>query len=128
MASRDSFELAADDIGDDVRVLVVSGEADRFRTDEVRAAIEAARADGRDVVMDLSAVSYLDSSMIAVLVAASEQGRRRAERLVVLCETPRLRRSLELKGLETILQVAGSRDAAVELARGGASPPVPGQA
>ena len=119
MAYSSSFELTPRDVGDAVRILVARGDADRFRTDEMAAAIESARRDGRNVVIDLSEVSYLDSSMLATLVAASEHGRRRAETLVVLCKTPRLRRSLELKGLEAILHLAATREEALKVLSGG---------
>ena len=111
-----SFELTPEDVGSRVRVLAVRGEADRFGTEALSSAVDDARADGRGVIIDLSEASYLDSSMLATLVAASEQGRKRSEPLVILCETPRLRRSLELKGLHGILQLAESREQALELA------------
>ena len=111
-----SFELIPEDVGSRVRILAVRGEADRFGTEAVSAAVDEARSAGRGVVIDLSEASYLDSSMLATLVAASEQGRKLAEPLVILCETPRLRRSLELKGLRTILQLAEEREQALDLA------------
>jgi anti-anti-sigma factor len=113
-----------------VRIIAVQGEADRFRTDAVSAAIEAARSEGRAVVIDLSEASYLDSSMLATLVAASERGRADGERLVVLCEAPRLRRSLELKGLQAVLRLADTREQALALAgasaEGSPGPQAPG--
>ena len=116
MATPSSFGLTTEDVGDDVQIVSLSGEADRFRTDAVGEAIDAARASGRTPIVDMSAVIYLDSSMIAALVAAGERGRRRDGALVVLCTAARLRRSLELKGLETILHLAESREQALELA------------
>ena len=118
MAYPGSFELTFEDVGDEVRVLVLTGEADRFRTEDVSRAVGAAREEGREVIIDLSAVSYLDSSMLAALVAASDQGRRRSRRLVVQCRAPRLRRSLELKGLESILHIVETRDEALQRVRG----------
>ena len=110
-----SFALTTEDVGDSVRVLVVRGDADRFRAEAVSRAIETGRADDRDVVVDLSAATYLDSSMLAALVGASEQGRRRSQALVLVVDTPRLRRSFEVKGLQTILRVTSSRDQALDL-------------
>ena len=118
MAHPGSFELACEDVADSVRIIALTGEADRLRTDEVSEAIEEARRVGRHVVVDLSAVTYMDSSMLATFVAASEQGRRRSERFVVLCESPRVRRSLEIKGLETILHLVQTRDEALASASG----------
>jgi anti-sigma B factor antagonist len=122
MADPNSFELTTEDVGDTVRIVSLRGEADRFKADEVSKALEDVRGSGRHAIVDLSAVVYLDSSMLSALVAASEQGRRRSRPLVILCETPRLRRSLQLKGLETILLLAETREQALELAAGEAAP------
>jgi anti-anti-sigma factor len=110
-----SFHLHPEDVGSRVRILGVHGEADRFRTDALSAAVAEARDAGLGVIIDLSHATYLDSSMLATLVSASEQWRRRSQPLVILCEPTRLRRSLELKGLETILTLAVSREQALEL-------------
>ena len=123
MPEQDSFELSRTDLTDRVSLLVVTGEADRFRTDAVSAAIEQVRSDDRDTIIDVSAVTYLDSSMLATLVAASEQGRRHNSPLVIVCQNERVRRSLQLKGLEAILELADDRDHALELIAAGRTPP-----
>ena len=115
MPEPDTFELIREDLTDRVSLLTVRGEADRFRTDAVSAAIEQVRSDDRDTILDVSAATYLDSSMLAALVSASEQGRRHNSPLVIVCQNERLRRSLQLKGLEAILQLADDRDHALEL-------------
>jgi anti-anti-sigma factor len=117
-----SFELIREDAGDAVRVIAVRGDADRFHAEAVSRAIQAARDDDRDVVVDLSEAAFMDSSMLATLVAASEQSRLRARELVLIVQTPRLRRSLEVKGLAGILRVADSREQALELLAGEARP------
>jgi anti-anti-sigma factor len=110
-----AFRLNKEDVGESVRVVAVRGDADRFHAEAVGRAIHAAGEDGRHVVADLSEASFMDSSMLATLVAASEQGRRRAREVVLVVQTPRLRRSLEVKGLAGILRVADSREQALEL-------------
>jgi anti-anti-sigma factor len=124
---RSSFELTTEDVGDATRIVVLRGDADRFRVDAVRRAIQAARADDRGVVVDMAETTFMDSSMLATLVAASDDSRRRGGRLVLVVQTPRLRRSLEVKGLSGILAVAASRADALDLlaAEGGESVPKP---
>jgi anti-sigma B factor antagonist len=122
MSQQDNFELTREDVTDRVSLLVLSGDADRFRTDAVSEAIEQVRSDDRDTILDVSAATYLDSSMLAALVAASEQGRRHNSPLVIVCQNERLRRSLQLKGLEAILELADDRDHALELIASGQPP------
>ena len=115
MPERDSFQLTREELSERVGLLVLTGEADRFRVDQVCDSIDQVRGDDREVVVDLSGVTYMDSSMLAALVAASEHSRRRGKPLVIVCENTRLRRSLELKGLENVLQLADDHDQALAL-------------
>lgn len=119
MPDNRSFQLITDDVDRRVRILEVHGEADRPHADALSRAVEAARADGRRVIIDLSHALFLDSSMLAALVGASHDGRRRSEPVVILCESARLRRALDIKGLRTMLEVAESRDEALERASPG---------
>ena len=125
MSAPRSFQIQPEDVEPGVRILAVQGEADRFATDAITAAVQEARDDGRDVVIDLNEASYLDSSMLATLVSASEEGRQNSQPLVILCEASRVRRSLELKGLQSILELADSRDHAIELVGAARSRPSP---
>jgi anti-sigma B factor antagonist len=115
MGEPQSFELTREDLAGGVSVLALRGDTDRPCQEAVCAAIESARCEGRDVIVDLTAASHLDSPMVAALVAATEQGRRRGEAVVVVCASERVRRSLQLKGLEPILPIAGTREGAIEL-------------
>jgi anti-anti-sigma factor len=93
-------------------VIALAGDADRFRTDEVSAAISAARKDGLDIVVDISDVAFIDPAMLSLFVSASEVAARHGESLVIVSGGPRFRRSIQIKGLETLLTVTDSRDEA----------------
>ena len=124
---RASFELSEEDVGESVRVVVLRGDADRFRAPTVTHALQRAWADDRTVVVDMSEMTFMDSSMLAALVAASDHARRRAEPLVLVVGAARLRRSLEVKGLGQLLAVADSREQALAMVqrRGDESMPEP---
>jgi anti-anti-sigma factor len=115
MGEQQSFQLTREDIADGVSVLALRGDADRICSDAVCAEIESARCAGRDVIVDLTAADHVDSPMVAALVGASEEGRRRGEPAVVVCAGEGVRRALQLKGLEPILRLAGTREGAIEM-------------
>ena len=115
MPERGSFELTTEDVGEAARIVALRGDADRHRVPEVSQALQAARADGRTAVVDLSETEFMDSSMLAAFVAASDDSRHGGGELVLVVATPRLRRSLEVKGLGGILRVADSRAHALDL-------------
>lgn len=87
-------------------VLSVTGEIDLATAPEMDAALAA--ADG-DVILDLSAVSFMDSTGIRSLVAAhrAAESADRGFRIVVGRQIERL---LEMTGLDGTLPLAGSLD------------------
>jgi anti-sigma B factor antagonist len=101
-----------------VAVVTGSGELDAFVADDLTSALRTAAQTGR-VLVDLSAVSFMDSTALGILVRAVRdvEGRRRAIRVVLPVGTAR--RIFEITTLDRVLPVAGSRaDALAELAGG----------
>jgi anti-anti-sigma factor len=91
------FSLALERPEDGTVVLVLSGELDLYRAPEIEAALaEAIGADGnRDggrcrLVVDLRSVTFVDSTMLGLLLAASRRERARGAELRILVgpETP----------------------------------------
>lgn len=101
------LELAIQ-VVDDVATVVVAGEIDLATADRFDDAL--VRACGRDgrraVVVDLSAVRYLDSSGFRVLHRAANRGRIA---VVVPTDNP-IRRAVDLAGLHALIPVLESVD------------------
>lgn len=71
------------------------------------AAIDAAEASGRvDVVVDLSAVEWVDVTGLGLLAAAHVRCERGGRRLVLVGPRPSLRRLLAVSGLRKVLHVS----------------------
>jgi anti-anti-sigma factor len=91
------------------RVLVVGGELDVSNVGELAAALDANGAAG-PVVVDLSEVTYLDSSTVEALIVCARDGA--AMRLV--CPPGSIvRRSLEILGIEHVMPLTDTLDAAL---------------
>ena len=93
------------------RCLEVSGELDLA----ARSALNAALAelldggrDGRDVTIDLSAVTFIDSTALACLVHANTEAARAGGRMVVMNPSRVVVRILHLAGLLTMLDIEGT--------------------
>jgi anti-anti-sigma factor len=104
-----------DDVASGIAVLVAEGELDAYTEPLLRRALERAELDGdRNLVLDLSAVSFLDSTALRVIVRAVRMvDERGCEARVVLPATT-ARRIFEITTLDRVLPVAGSRADAVE--------------
>jgi anti-sigma B factor antagonist len=89
------------------------GELDAFAAPEIRAAVDELAGTTR-VVADLSAVSFLDSTALGLLVrAVRELGERGADVRIVLPKGT-ARRIFEITTLDRVLPIAASREDAVE--------------
>lgn len=91
----------------------LSGEVDLSWSAEVRRAVLDALTLGRPVGVDLSAVSYIDSSGIAALVEGFQSARTRSGRFVLVSVSDAVRAVLELARLDRVFVLVASADAVV---------------
>jgi anti-sigma B factor antagonist len=106
--------LAENALADGRRVITASGELDRIELPHLKSAIQNAFSQGVvQLVLDLAEVSYLDSSVLAALIAESIDADRRGDLVVIVTGTTGIMRSLELKGLTQVMHIAESVDAAI---------------
>lgn len=90
---------------DGARVIGVTGEIDLSNADDLMETVgEAVRTGASRVVVDLSGVTFLDSSGIAVLFRLAERMRlSRQELRLVVPEGTTIRRVLELTRVTTVI-------------------------
>jgi anti-sigma B factor antagonist len=71
---------------DGATVVVVDGELDAASTPELSGPLTDALADGASVVLDLSAVSFVDSTGLHAIIDARTEADERGGRLEICCE------------------------------------------
>jgi len=107
------LEITAETIGD-AQVLCPKGEIDMARSPVLRKAIaDAMKGKPSRLVLDLSAVPYMDSSGLATLVEALQNARKGQIALALCGLTPRVRSILEIARLNTVFTLHETRDAAL---------------
>jgi stage II sporulation protein AA (anti-sigma F factor antagonist) len=95
------------------RVLIVSGELDTRSVGGLRRRLEAALSGDRpSVVVDLSAVTHMDSSGLSELLSGHQRAAALHGGLAVVVATPALRRTLEIRGVDGVLTIAATREEA----------------
>ncbi|MEA2391382.1 MAG: anti-sigma factor antagonist [Solirubrobacteraceae bacterium] len=124
LAAVDANAIALERADGGVAVVRLEGEHDIYTAPELRERIYSVISDGSPLVIDLSTATFVDSSVLGVLLGA--RGRAHAAGLgFAVCPLdglePGVKRVLEVTGLMPVLPVL-ARDAAVEAARAGPEP------
>lgn len=99
---------------DDVAIMTVSGEVDVYTAPQLRSALEErVAADQTRVVVDLSGVSFIDSTGLGVLVGRLKVLRKIGGSLRVVCTDERILRLFSITGLDRVLPIHDSVDSAL---------------
>jgi anti-sigma B factor antagonist len=111
------------DDADGTVVVSPAGELDAFTAPELRSELHGLLADvsAKRLVVDLTAVTFLDSSALGVLVGALRRLRERGGELHVVQPRPTVRRIFELTALDAVFTLHASRDEALAAARASAA-------
>ena len=103
---------------DGVRVIEASGELDRVELPYLRNALQKAFSGGPPaVILDMSSVTFIDSSTLAMLISESFEADKRGTPLGIVTGTGGILRSLELKGLMQVMHIAETLDEALAKVR-----------
>jgi anti-anti-sigma factor len=99
--------ITHEDIGDDLRRIVISGRLDTPGTDEISPRLhELAAAPIRSVIVDLSAVPYAASGAIGQLIATAQEVRARGGHMVLLASgTSAVMTSLTMGAIDRVIPV-----------------------
>jgi anti-anti-sigma factor len=111
------------DRGDGVAVVVVHGEHDVYTSPMLSDQLAELRDEGMPVVVDLTPATFVDSSVLRVLLDAKRQAEEREIGFAVALgqeDSGPVRRVLDITGLVPVLAVHGGREDAIAAARGGA--------
>ena len=115
--------IVLDDTAGDVIVVVVEGEHDIYTAPTLRERLEDALGRGGGVVVDLTAATFVDSSILGALLDARRRAQDQGQGFVVSVGAevePGVQRILDITGLVPVLPVVNRRDEAIEAARNSA--------
>ena len=104
----------------DCRLVVASGEIDAHTAPRLRTQIRTALAESevRQLVIDLSGATFLDSSALGVLIGALKLTGEREGRLDIVAPPFPVRRIFEITSLDRVLSLHDTRASALASAAG----------
>ena len=121
----ESNPIVIDDTAGDVLVVVIEGEHDIYTAPTLRERLDESLERGGGVVVDLTAATFVDSSVLGALLDARRRALESTQGFVVCVgETvePGAQRILDITGLVPVLPVMRGRDEAIAAARSDGGP------
>ena len=114
------FELSEDEIDSRTHVIAVSGEIHVSTAPQFSRRLNDAIGQGKTaVVLDLTDVTFIDSTGLSVLLNGLRRVTRRGGRMAIVCKNPTVLRLFEITRLDTTFDIVGSREEALQVVRGG---------
>jgi anti-sigma B factor antagonist len=101
-------------VPDGVAVIALEGEVDVYTSPRLKQEmVELLNKDSVKLVIDLSAVEYLDSTGLGVLIGGLKRARERNGDLRLICDNLRILRIFEITGLTKIFDIYRSETEAL---------------
>lgn len=103
----------------DTHVIDVSGELDLYSAPALKRRITDAIDDGkRQIVVDLTEATFVDSTTLGVLVGALRRLKPEGGSLSVVCPDNDVRRLFDMTGVDRIFEIYETRDEAIRAFEG----------
>lgn len=100
------FSVNTAELGGNAFVVAAAGEADMYTAPRLEQALEGVIGlGGTSVAVDLAEVSFIDSTVLAVLLRFRERFHALGGDLVVVSEDRRVLRTFEITGLDRIFTI-----------------------
>ncbi|MGZ4353527.1 MAG: STAS domain-containing protein [Gaiellaceae bacterium] len=100
--------------GDSAYVVTVGGELDLYSSPRLAAELGALTADAAEVVLDLTAVTFMDSTALGAILASARLLRDAGGRLSLVASGASTRKLLALVGVDRVLPVYETAERALE--------------
>jgi anti-sigma B factor antagonist len=110
-----NFEIKTEKLREDAYVISLAGEVDLYTAPEFKQQLlEVVGQGGKNVVVDLSNTTFIDSTTLGVLVGGIKRLRPNGGRLSLVCDDRNITKIFEITGLDKVFPIYATRDEAVE--------------
>ena len=109
-----NFDISTEHLGDGLYVIALSGEVDLYTAPEFKQELLDAISNGaKEVVVDFSKTTFIDSTTLGVLVGGVKRLRTNEGQLSLVCSDRNITKIFEITGLDRVFSILGTRDEAV---------------
>ena len=115
-----NFDVQTEKVDDSTYVIALGGEVDLYTAPEFKQQLlDVIAKDARDVVVDFTNTTFIDSTTLGVLVGGVKRLRTNEGQLSLVCSDRNITKIFEITGLDRVFTIYPTRDEA--LAKTGAS-------
>ena len=115
-----NFDVKTDKVDETTYVISLTGEVDLYTAPEFKQQLlDVIGQGGKDVVVDFSDTTFIDSTTLGVLVGGIKRLRTNEGELSLVCSDRNITKIFEITGLDRVFTIYPTRDEA--LATTGAS-------
>ena len=109
------FAITDRRLDDSTHIVAVTGEIDLFTAPEFKQRVSAPiDAGSANVIVDLTATTFIDSSSLGVLIGAHRRLKSRGGRLVVACDTESIVKTFRITGLDSVFTLVPTVEEALQ--------------
>jgi anti-sigma B factor antagonist len=109
-----NFDIKTEQLGNDAYVIALSGEVDLYTAPEFKQQLlEVIGSGGKEVIVDLSNTTFIDSTTLGVLVGGVKRLRPGGGQLTLVCSDRNITKIFEITGLNKVFPIYATRDEAV---------------
>ena len=119
-----NFDIKTDDLGDNAYVIALTGEVDLYTAPEFKQKLlEVIGQGGKDVIVDFTDTTFIDSTTLGVLVGGVKRLRSQDGQLSLISSDRNITKIFEITGLDRVFTIYPSRDEAVSKVGTNRQPP-----
>ena len=119
-----NFDINTEQLGPDAYVVSLVGEVDLYTAPEFKQQLlEVIAQGGKDVIVDFSDTTFIDSTTLGVLVGGVKRLRTNDGQLSLVCNDRNITKIFEITGLDRVFTIYPTRDEAVSKLSASANQP-----
>src|SRR3954453_15982162 len=118
-----NFDIKTEQLGDDAFVISLAGEVDLYTAPGFKQELlEVIGQGGKQVVVDFSDTTFIDSTTLGVLVGGVKRLRSNDGQLSLVCNDRNITKICEITGLDRVFPIYAPRREALNAAGAGQAP------
>src|SRR3982751_1712003 len=119
-----NFDIKTEQLSGDAYVISLTGEVDLYTAPEFKQQLlDVIGKGGRNVVVDFSGTTFIDSTTLGVLVGGVKRLRTNDGQLSLVCSDRNITKIFEITGLDRVFDIYPTRDEAVAKLDSSQQPP-----